>query len=80
MEEIATVVANRMREQAMINVESQGHIRYAIFISFVEIYNEQIFDLLVPLPKKKTCRRVVLQLRDDRHGNPYVKGIAVRRA
>lgn len=74
-DEISTVVANRKREEATIEVKSQGQIRFSIWVSFVEIYNEQMYDLLVPVSKKKLDRRPILQLRDDKHGNPYVKGI-----
>lgn len=75
MDEISTVVANRKREEATIEVKSQGQIRFSIWVSFVEIYNEQMYDLLVPVSKKKFERRPILQLRDDKYGNPYVKGI-----
>jgi len=74
-DEISTVVANRKREEATIEVKSQGQIRFSIWVSFVEIYNEQMFDLLVPVSKKKFDRRPILLLRDDKNGNPYVKGI-----
>lgn len=55
-------------------VEDQGQILFSVWVSFAEIYNEQIFDLLQPLSKKKNARRPVLKLSDDRNGSPYVKG------
>ena len=73
--DISTVVANRKREEATIEVASQGHVRFSVWVSFAEIYQEQIYDLLVPVPKKKLSRRVMLQLREDRQGQPYVKGM-----
>ena len=63
-----------MREEAAVNVEDQGKILFSIWVSFAEIYNEQIFDLLVPISKKKNVRRPVLKLSDDQNGSPYVKG------
>lgn len=55
-------------------VEDQGQILFSVWVSFAEIYNEQIFDLLQPLSKKKNTRRPVLKLSDDRNGSPYIKG------
>ena len=45
-------------------------------MSFAEIYNEQVYDLLDPMPRKKNARRTVLKLSDDRNGSPYIKGKA----
>ena len=76
LEDISTVVANRRREEATIDVKSQGSVRFSIWVSFVEIYNEQMFDLLAPLSsKKKMTKRTMLQLKEDGHGQPYVKGV-----
>ena len=64
----------RVRESAAINVENQGQIKFSVWVSFLEIYNELVYDLLVPIPKKKNARRTVLQLREDKNGVPYVRG------
>ena len=66
--------AERVREDAAVNVTSQGQINFSVWVTFVEIYNEYIYDLLEPIPKKKTARRTTLTLREDKHGIPYVKG------
>lgn len=70
-----SIVDERVRESASINVEAQGQIRFLVWVSFLEIYNELVYDLLVPVPKKKNARRPVLQLREDRRGVPYVRGM-----
>ena len=75
LEEMLQEAEQRVREEAAIDVESQGQIRFSIWISFVELYNEYAYDLLEPLPKKKNARRTVLQLREDKNGIPYCKGI-----
>ncbi|XP_048250049.1 kinesin-like protein KIF20B isoform X1 [Haliotis rufescens] len=66
---------NRVREEAAINVEDQGQIKFLVWVSFAEIYNEQIFDLLEQIPKKKNARRQVLKLSEDGNGSPYIKGL-----
>lgn len=63
-----------MREETVVNVEDQGQINFSVWVSFAEIYNEQIFDLLEPIPKKKNVRRPILKLSDDKNGSPFIKG------
>ncbi len=65
----------RVREDATVSVETQGKIRFSVWVSYCEIYNEYIYDLLEPLPKKKTAKRSTLQLREDKQGIPYAKGL-----
>lgn len=67
-------IEGRIREETAVTVEDQGQILFSVWVSFAEIYNEQIFDLLQPLSKKKNARRPVLRLSDDRNGSPYIKG------
>ncbi|CAB4013651.1 kinesin KIF20B isoform X1, partial [Paramuricea clavata] len=59
-----------------IDVDDQGPIKFSLWISFAEIYNEYIYDLLEPISmNKETRRRTALKVGDDRKGNPYVKGL-----
>ena len=55
-----------------INTDDQGHIQFSVWVCFAEIYNEQVYDLLDPLTRNS--KRKVLTLREDRNGNPYIKG------
>ncbi|XP_006866177.1 PREDICTED: kinesin-like protein KIF20A isoform X2 [Chrysochloris asiatica] len=48
-------------------------IRYSIWISFFEIYNELIYDLLEPPSQQR--KRQTLRLCEDQNGNPYVKDL-----
>jgi hypothetical protein len=54
-----------------LEIDERDH--FALWISFAEIYNEQIFDLLDPLTAKEK-KRTVLKLGDDKNGHPYIKG------
>ena len=57
---------------------SQGNIRFSVWVSFAEIYNEFIFDLLDSGSKKKSARHSLLQLREDKNGMPYIITSVIR--
>ncbi|XP_066200339.1 kinesin-like protein KIF20A isoform X1 [Saccopteryx leptura] len=48
-------------------------IGFSIWISFFEIYNELLYDLLEPPSQQH--KRQVLRLCEDQNGNPYVKDL-----
>ncbi|KAG9335506.1 hypothetical protein JZ751_004530, partial [Albula glossodonta] len=48
---------------------------FSIWVSFFEIYNEFLYDLLETPPNLQPCKRTTLRLCDDRHGNPYVRDL-----
>ncbi|XP_016059252.1 PREDICTED: kinesin-like protein KIF20A [Miniopterus natalensis] len=48
-------------------------IRFSIWISFFEIYNELLYDLLEPPSHQR--KRQILRLCEDQNGNPYVKDL-----
>ena len=58
---------------------SDTDITYTMWISFAEIYNENIYDLLKKIPEAKKkgekVRRTPLKMCDDRNGSPYIKGL-----
>ncbi|CAM4586533.1 unnamed protein product [Lepidochelys olivacea] len=52
-----------------------GDVQVSIWVSFFEIYNEQIYDLLdTPLPGQYR-KRQMLRLCEDQTGSPYVKDL-----
>lgn len=46
----------------------------SVWISFCEIYNEYVYDLLNVLSTSKPQRRRVLRICEDQGGNSYIKG------
>ncbi|XP_049729690.1 kinesin-like protein KIF20A isoform X2 [Elephas maximus indicus] len=54
-------------------VSVPADIRFSIWISFFEIYNELIYDLLEPPSQQR--KRQTLRLCEDQNGNPYVKDL-----
>jgi len=66
---------SRVADSTTINVEQQGNVRFGVWVSFMEIYNEQMFDLLDLSPIGKGKKRPILKLGDDKDKNPYVKGL-----
>lgn len=65
---------SRVADDTTLSVDAQGPVKFSVWISFAEIYNELIFDLLEPCPEGKGKKRPTLKLGDDKNGNPYVKG------
>ncbi|KAM9561505.1 LOW QUALITY PROTEIN: kinesin-like protein KIF20B [Salvelinus alpinus] len=51
-----------------------SHTKYSVWVSFCEIYNENIHDLLEPIPNG-SHRRTVLRLSQDIKGNTFVKAL-----
>ncbi|XP_007113047.2 kinesin-like protein KIF20A [Physeter macrocephalus] len=54
-------------------VSVPADIRFSIWISFFEIYNEMLYDLLEPQSQQR--KRQTLRLCEDQNGNPYVKDL-----
>ena len=65
-----------MEEDTVIDLDSKDKVKFSVWISFAEIYNENLHDLLEPatVKKKPTKVRPMLSLREDRNGTPYIKG------
>ncbi|XP_037081552.1 kinesin-like protein KIF20A [Pollicipes pollicipes] len=64
----------RCREPASVSMENQRETRFSVWVSFVEIYNEYVYDLLEKIPSSQK-RRTVLHLGLDKKGNTFVKGL-----
>ncbi len=56
--------------------EQHGQMRYSIWVSCAEIYNENIYDLLETGVIRKGSKKVALQLKEDQKGLPYIRGIS----
>ena len=67
-------IDSRVVDDTTIDVEAQGPVKFSVWVSFAEIYNEIIYDLLEPCPMGKGKKRTTLRLGDDTNGNPYIKG------
>ncbi|CAB1349605.1 unnamed protein product [Coregonus sp. 'balchen'] len=48
---------------------------FALWVSFYEIYNESVYDLLQASPTFKTKRRTALRVCEDSAGNSYVRDL-----
>ena len=59
-----------------VGIKDQGPIQFSMWVSFAEIYNEYIYDLLEPMStKREPKKRTALKIGDDKKGNPYIKGM-----
>lgn len=73
--DIAEEIKQRVADSTTINVEQQGNVKFGMWVSFMEIYNELMYDLLDLTPIGKGKKRATLKLGDDKMGKPYVKGL-----
>ncbi|KFP74617.1 PREDICTED: kinesin-like protein KIF20A isoform X2 [Apaloderma vittatum] len=58
-----------------ISLTNTGDVQFCIWVSFFEIYNELIYDLLEPVLSGQNRKRQTLRLCEDQTGNPYVKDL-----
>ncbi|NWS96627.1 KI20A protein, partial [Mionectes macconnelli] len=58
-----------------ISLTSTADVQFSIWVSFFEIYNELIYDLLDPTLSGQNRKRQTLRLCEDQTGNPYVKDL-----
>ncbi|NXV66702.1 KI20A protein, partial [Molothrus ater] len=58
-----------------ISLSSPEDVQFSIWVSFFEIYNELIYDLLEPALPGQNRKRQTLRLCEDQTGNPYVKDL-----
>ncbi|NXK02283.1 KI20A protein, partial [Herpetotheres cachinnans] len=58
-----------------VSLANTGDVRFSIWVSFFEIYNELIYDLLEPALPGQNRKRQTLRLCEDQTGNPYVKDL-----
>ncbi|KAI3363512.1 hypothetical protein L3Q82_012110, partial [Scortum barcoo] len=57
-----------------ISLEADTHTKFSVWVSFCEIYNENIHDLLEVVPSG-ALRRTALRLSQDIKGNAFVKDL-----
>ena len=72
---MAEEIRSRIIDATTLSVEEQGNVKFGLWVSFMEIYNELIYDLLDLTPIGKGRKRPALKLGDDKNGKPYVKGM-----
>uniref|UniRef100_A0A8C2T959 Kinesin-like protein n=1 Tax=Coturnix japonica TaxID=93934 RepID=A0A8C2T959_COTJA len=58
-----------------ISLSTTADVQFSIWVSFFEIYNELIYDLLEPALPGQNRKRQTLRLCEDQTGNPYVKDL-----
>ncbi|NXY87302.1 KI20A protein, partial [Alcedo cyanopectus] len=58
-----------------VSLTNTEGVQFSIWVSFFEIYNELIYDLLEPALPGQNRKRQTLRLCEDQTGNPYVKDL-----
>ncbi|XP_038265632.1 kinesin-like protein KIF20B isoform X2 [Dermochelys coriacea] len=62
-----------LKEPEQPNMSVESYMKFSVWVSFCEIYNECIYDLLLPVSNDK--KRRVLRLAQDVKGCSYVKDL-----
>uniref|UniRef100_A0A4W5K377 Kinesin-like protein n=1 Tax=Hucho hucho TaxID=62062 RepID=A0A4W5K377_9TELE len=62
-------------EFVAVSSGDQDRSQFALWVSFYEIYNESVYDLLQASPTSKTKRRTALRVCEDSAGNSYVRDL-----
>ncbi|NWX21589.1 KI20A protein, partial [Aegotheles bennettii] len=65
----------RWAELDCVSLANTEDVQFSIWVSFFEIYNELIYDLLEPALPGQNRKRQTLRLCEDQTGNPYVKDL-----
>ncbi|XP_054265895.1 kinesin-like protein KIF20A isoform X1 [Macrosteles quadrilineatus] len=60
-------------DTSIVEYASESDDRFSVWVSFAEIYNEAIYDLLQPVTPN--FKRKQLKLGQDNHKNYYIKGL-----
>lgn len=56
----------------------ESRVSYSIYIGFLEIYNEELKDLLVP-PKKLNTPTQLLKIREDPQTGVFIEGLTLKK-
>lgn len=62
----------QLNNSSLVSVEGQ-EVVFSVWVSFAEVYNENIYDLLEPVGRRNH-RRQNLALGEDNKGQVYIKG------
>ncbi|XP_075902218.1 kinesin-like protein KIF20B isoform X2 [Nelusetta ayraudi] len=69
-----TLIEEWTSEEDKVALEAEPHVKFSVWVSFCEIYNENIHDLLEALPSGAS-RRTALRLSQDVKGNAFIKDL-----
>jgi hypothetical protein len=69
--ELTDALRLRNRDTSVFTVLN-GEADFLVYVSYLEIYNECVYDLLEVSPRKRRQRRA-LPLSEDKSGNVYIK-------
>jgi kinesin family protein 20 len=62
----------QLNDSLRVNIEAE-EVVFSTWISFAEVYNENVYDLLEPTGHRSQ-KRQTLALGEDNNGQVYIKG------
>uniref|UniRef100_A0A668ASG9 Kinesin family member 20Ba n=1 Tax=Myripristis murdjan TaxID=586833 RepID=A0A668ASG9_9TELE len=70
----STMLGTTVVAEDNVSLEVESHTKFSVWVSFCEIYNENIHDLLELVPSG-ALKRTALRLSQDVRGNAFVKDL-----
>lgn len=71
----ASLYEIQVQDGSTVDLEDGGDVCYSLWVSFAEIYNEFIYDLLADEPGKARQGWTSLRLAEDKNHNHFIKGV-----
>ncbi|XP_068114733.1 kinesin-like protein KIF20B isoform X2 [Hyperolius riggenbachi] len=72
---VTSELEEQLKESEEFSLDVDASIKFSVWVSFCEIYNECIFDLLDPVLGDKFYKRKTLKLAQDIKGFSFVKDV-----
>jgi kinesin family protein 20 len=66
----------QLNNSLLVNIDEKGSV-FSTWVSFSEIYNENVYDLLEPIGSGKQ-KRQTMALGVDKKGQVYIKGRSIK--
>ncbi|XP_073441992.1 kinesin-like protein KIF20B [Dendrobates tinctorius] len=72
---VISELEGHVREREEFKLDVDPSVKFSVWVSFCEIYNECIYDLLDPVSGEKCYKRKTLKLAQDMKGFSFVKDL-----
>ncbi|XP_028916356.1 kinesin-like protein KIF20B isoform X2 [Ornithorhynchus anatinus] len=72
---VSTDLEESIKDCEQHSLNAENYVRFSVWVSFCEIYNDCIYDLFVPVSNDKFQKRKMLRLSQDVKGCSFIKDL-----